>query len=305
MQTIHTVGVVGAGVMGRGLSQALAQIGREVVLTDISEDILESALNEIHASVRLGRLFRKPGEELSDAAETKRRIHSTTDIQEFSQAQFVVETVSERPAVKEAVYRDLDRVCRPDCVIASNTSAMPITWLASFTSRPERVIGMHFMNPVPLTTTVEIILGHHTSPETLEAAQDLLRVMNKEGIVVHDSPGFVSNRVLMLAINEAAFVVQEQVAAPESVDEIFRKCLGHKMGPLETADLIGLDTILLSIEVLFDRFKDSKYRPCPLLARMVSAGELGRKTGRGFFNYDPGRIEEEATVRAWSGTNRF
>jgi len=198
----------------------------------------------------------------------------------------VIENVTEKWEVKKKVHEQIDAVRRPDCVVAANTSAIPITKIASVTRDASRVVGMHFMNPVPLSSTVEVIRGYHTSDDTLARAKTLLASMNKEGIVVRDMPGFVSNRVLMLMINEAIWLVQDRVAPPEDVDKLFKSCFGHKMGPLETADLIGLDTILYSIEILYDSFNDSKYRPSPLLKEMVAAGLYGRKSGRGFYAYD-------------------
>jgi 3-hydroxybutyryl-CoA dehydrogenase len=214
------------------------------------------------------------------------RIRVFTDYAVLREADFVIENVTERIGVKAEVYRRLDAICPPQCVFAANTSAIPITRIAAMTSRPAQVVGMHFMNPVPLKTAVEVIRGYHTSDETIATATRFLTLMGKKAILVGDSPGFVSNRVLMLTINEAIFLVQEKVATPEVVDEIFKNCFEHKMGPLETADLIGLDTILFSIEVLYDEFKDSKFRPCPLLRQMVDAGLRGRKNGRGFYSYE-------------------
>jgi 3-hydroxybutyryl-CoA dehydrogenase len=188
--------------------------------------------------------------------------------------------------VKEAVYRRLDQVCGPDVVFAANTSAVPITEIGSWTRRPDRVLGIHFMNPVLLKPTVEMIRGVHTSATTMVTAQELLTSMGKDWVLVEDSPGFVSNRVLMLAVNEAAYLVHERVASVEDIDKVFTSCFDHKMGMLATADLIGIDTILLSINVLWEQFGDSKYRPCPLLKKMVHAGELGRKSGKGFYTYE-------------------
>jgi 3-hydroxybutyryl-CoA dehydrogenase len=281
---LETIGVVGAGVMGVGLAQALAQSGLRALLIDISDSILESALGQIRNNLRLARLFQKT---LSGSAEeVLGRIQVSGDYGVLQEADFVIENVTEQVAVKTEVYRRLDAICPPRCVFAANTSAIPITRIAAMTSRPAQVLGMHFMNPVPLKNAVEVIRGYHTSDETIAIATQLLSLMGKKPILVGDSPGFVSNRVLMLTINEAIFLVQEKVAAPEVVDEIFKNCFEHKMGPLETADLIGLDTILLSIEVLYDEFKDSKFRPCPLLRQMVDAGLRGRKSGRGFYNYE-------------------
>jgi len=226
----------------------------------------------------------KEPKEQSDAV--LRRINFTADYEQFGQTDFVIENVVEKWEVKAEVYRRLDAICPSHCVFAANTSAISITRIGSATKRPDRVLGMHFMNPVPLKAMVEVIKGYHTSQETLDRAQALLEAMGKECIVVNDMPGFVSNRVLMLTVNEAIFVVQDQVTTAENVDRIFKTCFGHKMGPLETGDLIGLDTILLSLEVLYEAYNDTKYRPCPLLKKMVSAGLLGRKSGRGFYNYE-------------------
>ncbi len=281
---LETIGVIGAGVMGVGLAHALAQSGLRTLLVDISDSILESALGQIRNNIRFQRLFHKnPG---SGPEEVLGRIKVSADYDVLRDADFVVENVTEKLAIKTDVYRRLDQICPPQCIFAANTSAIPITRIGALTGRPARVLGMHFMNPVPLKTAVEVIRGYHTSDDTIAMATRLLGLMGKKAILVNDSPGFVSNRVLMLTINEAIFLVQEKVAAPEVVDDIFKNCFEHKMGPLETADLIGLDTILLSIEVLYDEFKDSKFRPCPLLRQMVDAGLHGRKSGRGFYSYE-------------------
>ena len=281
---LKNVGVIGAGVMGSGLAQSLAQTRHRVMLVDVSEKILNQAKQEIRKSVRFGGLFQK-GQRAADPDEVLDRIEFTTDYQTLESADFVIENVTEKWEIKKVVYAELDRVCPEPCIVAANTSAISITKIASLTQRPSQVIGMHFMNPVPMKTMVEVIRGYHTSGHTIETAKALLAQMGKEGIVVNDSPGFVSNRVLMLTINEAIFVVQDQVAPAEDVDRIFKTCFEHKMGPLETADLIGLDTILLSLEVLYESFNDSKYRPCPLLKKMVDANLLGRKSGQGFYSY--------------------
>jgi 3-hydroxybutyryl-CoA dehydrogenase len=280
-----TTGVIGAGVMGAGLAQSLADSNHSVILLDVSEQILDRARGQIKQGLRLNRLLQKGGSK-SSSEEAWRRILFTTDASALSAADFVIENVTEKWDVKQEVYRKVDAICPARTILAANTSAIPITRIASATRRPDKVVGMHFMNPVPLKKTVEVIRGYHTSEETLEAAKGLLSRMGKEWIVVKDSPGFVSNRVLMLSINEAIFLVYEQVASPEEIDRLFVACFGHKMGPLATADLIGLDTILFSIEVLYENFNDSKYRPCPLLKEMVAAGLYGRKSGRGFFIYE-------------------
>jgi 3-hydroxybutyryl-CoA dehydrogenase len=281
---LETIGVIGAGVMGVGLAHALAQSGLRTLLIDVSDSILESALGQIRNNARFQRLFHK--NQGSGPEEILGRIKVSADYDVLRDADFVVENVTEKLTVKTEVYCRLDAICPPRCIFAANTSAIPITRIGAMTSRPAHVLGMHFMNPVPLKTAVEVIRGYHTSNDTIATATRLLGLMGKKAILVNDSPGFVSNRVLMLTINEAIFLVQEKVASPEVVDGIFKDCFEHKMGPLETADLIGLDTILLSIEVLYDEFKDSKFRPCPLLRQMVDAGLHGRKNGRGFYRYE-------------------
>ena len=281
---IQTVGVIGAGVMGTGVAQNLAQTGHLVMLIDISEDILARAEEEISNSIRFQGLFNKAASPpLSTDAIDK--ITFSTDYQLLEEADFVVENVVEKWDIKKDVYTRIDAICPEHCVFAANTSAIPITRIGSVTKRADRVVGMHFMNPVPVKKTVEVIRGYHSSDASIEVARQLLTQMDKDGIIVNDSPGFVSNRVLMLTINEAIFLVQEQVASAQDVDQIFKSCFGHKMGPLETADLIGLDTILFSIDVLYESFNDSKYRPCPLLKKMVDAGLYGRKSGQGFYTY--------------------
>ncbi len=230
------------------------------------------------------KLFNK-SENIPSPREVLDRITFTTDYELLHEVDFVIENVTESWSVKAKVYPKLDNICSKESVFAVNTSTIPITRIASLTGRATQIIGMHFMNPVPLKPVVEVIRGYHTSDETINTAKKLLQQMGKEGIVVNDSPGFVSNRVLMLTINEAIYLQQEQVATAEDVDRIFKTCFGHKMGPLETADLIGLDTILYSLESLHDSFKDSKYRPCPLLIKMVDAGLYGQKSGKGFYHY--------------------
>jgi 3-hydroxybutyryl-CoA dehydrogenase len=281
---LQTIGVIGAGVMGTGVAQDIAQHGRQVILIDLDAARLERAKREIRANLRMHGLFRKSP--AGGTAEALARIAFTTDYARLQAADFVVENVVEKWAVKERVYQLLEASCRPECVFAANTSAISITRIGAATHRPDRVLGMHFMNPVPLKPMVEVIRGFHTSEATLARAFELLALLGKEGIVVNDMPGFVTNRVLMLTINEAIFVVQDQVAAAEDVDRIFKTCFGHKMGPLETGDLIGLDTILFSLEVLYESYNDDKYRPSPLLRKMVDAGLHGRKSGRGFYTYE-------------------
>lgn len=281
---IQVVGVVGAGVMGIGVAQNLAQTGYQVILVDISEAILENAKQEIKNNIRFQTLFNKE-KKAGSPDDILKKITFSTNYKLLDSADFVVENVTEKWDIKKEVYAQLDTICPDRTVFAANTSAIPITRIASATKRPKNVIGMHFMNPVPMKSMVEVIRGYHTSDATIEIAKSFLAQMGKECIIVNDSPGFVSNRVLMLTINEAIFLLQERVASASDVDKIFKTCFGHKMGPLETADLIGLDTILLSIEVLYESFKDSKYRPCPLLKQMVEAGLYGQKSKQGFYVY--------------------
>ena len=282
--TQQKVGVIGAGVMGSGVAQDLAQHGLEVVLIDRDPQALERARGAIRNAVRF-QAFGQKDKAKADPVQVLARIDFTTDYAPLADAFFVIENVTEKWEAKADVYPRLESVCPPETVYAVDTSCFSITRVAALTARPDRVLGIHFMNPVPMKPTVEMIRGWHTSESTIGIANDLLARMGKEGILVNDVPGFVSNRVLMLTVNEAVYVLQDQVASAQQVDEIFRKCFGHKMGPLETADLIGLDTILHSVEVLHESFADSKYRPCPLLRKMVDAGLLGRKSGQGFYKY--------------------
>ncbi|MGQ0841544.1 3-hydroxyacyl-CoA dehydrogenase family protein [Actinokineospora sp.] len=286
------VGVVGAGVMGTGVAQNLAQSGHQVVLVDLSKEILNEAMEKIERNARMSRLLGGPA---VDVAEVMAAITVDVEISGLAEAEIVIENITENWDSKRAVYAELDKHCGPDTVFIANTSAIPITKIASVTRRPANVIGVHFMNPVPMKPACELIPGFHTSPETIQRTRDLLADMGKKGIDVKDACGFVSNRVLMLTVNEAAFLVHEGVADAATVDEVFRSCFGHPMGPLETADLIGVDTILYSVEVLYEQYSDSKYRPCPLLRQMTDAGLHGRKTGRGFHWYDDfGRLIQTA-----------
>jgi 3-hydroxybutyryl-CoA dehydrogenase len=285
-ERVHTVGVVGAGVMGSEVAHVLAGSGYEVVLVDVSGGALERASERIAESARLQRLLRSPGGVAT--SEVLERITFTVDYGALGRVDFVIENVTEDWQVKARVYEEIDKLCPPQAVFASNTSVIPITKIASVTERPSNVIGTHFMNPVALKPMVEVIRGYHTSEETISTTRALLASLGKDSIVVNDAPGFVANRVLMLTVNEAVFIVHEQVASADEVDRLFKSCFGHKMGPLETADLIGLDTVLRSIEQLHENFNDSKYRPCPLLKKMVDAGLHGRKTGRGFYGYPAG-----------------
>lgn len=278
------VGVIGAGTMGAGVTVDLVLHGIHTVLVDISEQVLENAKSEIGQNIRFAPMIKKglPKVKVKDALEM---ITFTTDINAVVDCQYIVENVTEDWKVKEKVYRQLDEVVQPDAIFGVDTSCISITKIAALTKRPDKVIGVHFMNPVYAKPVIEVMRGVHTSSETIEATEQLLAQLEKKAIVVNDYPGFVSNRISHLFMNEAAWVVQDQVADPEQVDNIFKQCFGHTMGPLETADLIGLDTVVDSLEILYNSYQDSKFRCCPLLKRMVEAGHLGRKSGKGFYTY--------------------
>ena len=281
---MKTIGVIGAGIMGSGVAQSLAQAKYRVILLDISAEILQQAEADIFNKLRFQSLFNKNDRE-EEPGEVLSRILFSTDYNLLREVDFVIENVTEKWQVKKEVYCKIDAICSEKCIFLVNTSCLPITRIASLTRRPSQVIGTHFMNPVPLKPAVEVIRGFHTSEQTLEVTKHLLESMGKESIVVNDYPGFVSNRISHLFMNEAAFVVQDQVAPPQGVDDIFKKCYGHKMGPLETADLIGLDTVVNSLDVLYECYQDPKFRSCPLLRKMVDAGLHGVKTGQGFYTY--------------------
>lgn len=278
------IGVIGAGTMGRGVAQAFAAGKYQVVLCDCSQCALDAAKKEIYNITRF-KNFNDKGQDNLMPEQVLEHITFTTDLNLLSDVDFVVENATERFEVKKEIYAEIDKICKEEAVFAANTSCISITKLAALTNRPEKVLGIHFMNPVAYIMAVEMIRGYHTSEETLTFAKDLLAAIGKESIVIEDAPGFVSNRISHLMMNEAAFIVQEGVATPEAVDDIFKKCYGHKMGPCETADLIGLDTVVDSLNVLFDSYKDPKFRCCPLLEKMVDAGKKGRKTSEGFFKY--------------------
>jgi len=277
------VGIVGAGVMGRGLAQAVATHGQNVILVDLNETILRQAIEQIARTVRAQTLMGAATG--ASAAGVVARISLSTELGALAPCDFVIENVVEKTDAKESVYNLLGRTVAPDTILAANTSTFPVAEIASFTSHPERVIGLHFMNPAQTKPFVEVIPGAATAARTLQRALEFLGSIDKTGIVVADAPGFVSNRVLMLTINEAIRTVEERTAGATDVDRIFVSCFGHAMGPLATADLIGLDTILMSLESLRTRLHDPKYQPADLLCRLVAANKLGRKTGQGFFSY--------------------
>jgi len=277
------VGVVGAGVMGGGVAEAVAGHGHRVVLLDLDDKILDVTRSKIARKLKADALMNAARRQAS--SDILGRISFTTDYAGLANADFIIENVSEITSAKRQVYASLDKVCPSNVIFAVNTSTFPITEVAGFVTHPERVVGMHFMNPVPSKPLVEVIRGLLTSDDTIQASMSFLAAIGKQGIVVEDAPGFVSNRVLMMTINEAVRTVQDGTSTAENVDKIFVGCFGHQMGPLATADLIGLDTIVLSLESLRDRLRDTKYEPVELLKSMVEANQLGRKTGHGFFDY--------------------
>lgn len=282
---MKTVGVIGAGVMGRGVTHGLLLSGVKVKLIDISEEILKEALEEIKRNLRFQCLFNKDVKvDNIDELVAGVEIGTSTDV--LSDVDIIIENGPEDWMIKKEIYLELDRIITEDALVLINTSCISITKIASLMKNKERVIGVHFMNPVYAKNTLEVIKGEHTSIETIDGTVDFLKSIGKESIVVNDLPGFVSNRISHLFMNEAAFVVQDSVASPKQVDEIFKKCFEHKMGPLETADLIGLDTVVNSLDVLYESYNDPKFRVCPLLRKMVHAGYLGRKSGKGFYEYN-------------------
>ncbi len=285
---VQTIGVIGAGQMGHGIAQVAAYPGGlKVIMHDIAEEFVARGFQNI--SKNLDRLVTKSAIQEGKKAEILGQVQKTTNLQDMQKADFIVEAATEREELKLDLFRQLDAICRPEVILASNTSSIPITRIAGATKRPDRVIGMHFMNPVPVMKLVEIIRGLATSPDTYQLTESLSQQFGKTPVECNDFPGFVSNRVLMPMINEAVYVLYEGVASAEAIDNIMRLGMNHPMGPLTLADLIGLDTCLAIMEVLYQGFGDSKYRPCPLLRKYVDAGYLGRKTGRGFYNYTQGR----------------
>ncbi len=280
---IEKIMVIGAGQMGGGIAQVAAQAGLQVVLNDIDMTLIDKRVAFIDKT--LARNVEKGRITAEEKQAVLARLVPSTDLQDAAGVDFVVEAASENMDIKAKIFRRLDDVARPGVILATNTSSLPITEIAAVTRRPESVIGMHFMNPVPVMTLVEIIRGIATSDAVYQVVEELARTMGKTPVEVNDYPGFISNRVLMPMINEAIYCVYEGVAEPEAIDQVMKLGMNHPMGPLTLADFIGLDTCLAIMEVLYEGFADSKYRPCPLLRKMVKAGWLGKKSGKGFYAY--------------------
>lgn len=286
MAELQQIGVVGAGTMGNGIAHVFARAGFSVQMVDIEKQFVDRGLASIRKN--LERESAKGKLTADESAAALARIHGTTDRGSLANCDLVVEAATERYEIKSALFRELDAILDKSAILATNTSSISITKLAAQTERPEKVIGMHFFNPVPVMKLVEIIRGLQTSQATFDRVRGLALQLDKTPVEVNDAPGFVSNRVLMPLLNEAMFAVMEGVATPEAVDEVFKLGMAHPMGPLTLADFIGLDVCLDIMRVLLDGLGDPKYRPCPLLVRMVDAGWLGRKSGRGFFTYEKG-----------------
>jgi 3-hydroxybutyryl-CoA dehydrogenase len=282
--TIQKIMIIGAGQMGSGIAHAAASAGLQVVLNDINPEFVEKGIKSIKKNVsRDVEKGRKSQEEMDLILN---HITLSTDLSDAKDVDIVVEAVIENMQIKSGVFRRLDEICPPHAILASNTSSLSITEIAAVTNRPDKVIGMHFMNPVPVMQLIEVIRGLATSDETYERIVDLSKKLGKTPVSVNDFPGFVSNRILLPMINEAIYCVYEGLATPEAIDEVMKLGMNHPMGPLKLADFIGLDTCLFIMEVLHEGLGDSKYRPCPLLRKYVKAGWLGRKSGRGFYSYE-------------------
>jgi 3-hydroxybutyryl-CoA dehydrogenase len=275
--------VIGAGQMGAGIAQVSAQAGFETYLNDINDEFLQKGIgkirNPLEKNVAKGKMTTAEKDEILS------RITPTTSLEQAKDCDLIIEAVLEKIELKQSIFAQLDKICKPSAILASNTSSLPITQIAAATKRPEKVIGMHFMQPVPVMTLVEIIRGLATCDETFKIVEDISKKMGKFPVEVKDVPGFISNRVLQMMINEAIYCLYEGVATPSGIDEIMKRGMNHPMGPLELADFIGLDTVLFIMETLYTGYCDSKYRPCPLLRQYVKAGWLGRKSGKGFYSY--------------------
>lgn len=280
---INKVMIIGAGQMGAGIAQVCAQAGFDVLLNDMNQEALDKGMKNIEKL--LTRSVEKERISGADKTDTLNRLTSSTKLQDAQSCDLVIEAIVENMDVKTKVFAELDEIAPRHAILASNTSSLPITEIAAATKRPDQVIGMHFMNPVPVMKLVEIIRGLQTSDETYKTIEEMTKKLSKTPVEVNDAPGFAANRILMPMINEAIYTVHEGVASPEDVDKVMKLGMNHPMGPLTLADFIGLDTCLYIMEVLYEGFGDSKYRPCPLLRKYVKAGWLGKKSGRGFYQY--------------------
>lgn len=279
---INTILVVGAGTMGNGIVQVCAENGYNVIMHDVSEEQLENALQTIRTNVKR-KLAKGTVTEPEDTILS--RISISTSLEEAEKADYIIEAATEKKEIKANIFKRLDEICRPEVILATNTSSISITEIAAATKRPDKVIGMHFMNPVPVMPLVEIISGLDTSKETLEITKNLTVKLQKTPAVANDYPGFISNRIFLAMMNEAFHCVYEGVGEPEEIDKVMTLGFNQPMGPLRLADLVGLDTLLYVLEVLWEGYRDTKYRPCPLLVKMVNSGRLGRKSGKGFYTY--------------------